>query len=47
MKQRRTVGIHAESAPVDYLPQIPAYRALVAGQSVYRIALTTMPKENS
>ena len=47
MKQRRTIGIHAEAALADYLPQIPEYRALVVSQRVYGIVLTTVPKENS
>jgi hypothetical protein len=47
MKQRRTTDIHATAALVGWLPQSYVCRALIAGQRVYRVALTTVPKENS
>ena len=43
----KPVGIHETPALADYLPQILAYRALVAGQPVYWIALAPVPKEQS
>ena len=47
MKQRRTTDIHATAGLACCLRESLAYRALIAGQRVYRVALTTVPKENS
>ena len=47
MKQCRTIGIPPAAALVGCLPQTLAYRALVAGQPVYWIALAPVPKEQS
>ncbi len=47
MKQGKIVSIHEAAALVGCLPQTLAYRALVAGQRVYRISLTTVPEERS
>ena len=44
---RKPVGIHEAPTLVGCLPQILAYRALVAGQRMFRIALATVSKEKS